>query len=75
MPRVTGIQPPDATHRQIKVLKGSLKALWFYEEPSATDEPLFHLRHHYRLYEELFEDMVFKEPWFERFFVEPEMMP
>jgi len=26
----------------------------------------------YRFFEELFKDMFFKEPWFERFFVEPE---
>jgi len=38
----------------------------FYKEPSPTGEPFFRLRHLYRF---------FKEPWFERFFVEPEMVP
>jgi len=37
---------------------GALKALWFYEEPSPTGEPFFHLRPHYRLFEELFKEMV-----------------
>jgi len=31
------------------------------------------LSHHYRFFEELFKGMVL-EPWFERFFVEPEML-
>jgi len=43
------------------------KALWFYEEPSPTEEPFFHLR--------LFKEMVLKEPWFQRFSVEPQMVP
>jgi len=42
------------------------KAFGFYKEPSPTEEPFFHLRHLYRFFE---------EPWFERFFVEPEMVP
>jgi len=52
------------------------KALWFYEEPSSTEEPLFFfwgifigtLKNYLRKW-------FFKEPWFERFFVEPEMVP
>jgi len=32
------------------------------------------LRHLYRLFKELFKEIIFKEPWFERFFVEPEMV-
>jgi len=48
--------------------------LWFYEEPSPTEEPFFCLRDLYRFFEELFKEMVLKEPWFERFFVEPDMV-
>jgi len=32
--------------------------LWFYEEPSPTEEYLFCLRHLYRFFEELFNEMV-----------------
>jgi len=39
----------------IRVLQ---EALWFYEEPSPTEEPFFQLRHHYRFFEELFQEMV-----------------
>jgi len=54
--------------RKVVVLKWFFKkALCFYEEPSPTEEPFCHLRHHYWLFEELFKEMFFKEPWFERF--------
>jgi len=36
------------------------KALWFYEEPSTTEEPFVegHLRHLYRFFKDLFKGMV-----------------
>jgi len=45
------------THRKIMVLKGFFKRT-LYEEPSPTGEPFFHLRHLYRFFEELFQEMV-----------------
>jgi len=32
--------------------------MWFYEEPSLTEEPFFRLRHHYKFFEWKFKEMV-----------------
>jgi len=52
-------------------LKGSL-----WNQKLYLKEPFFEgsLTHFYRLFKELFKEIVI-EPWFERFFVEPEMEP
>jgi len=104
-----------STHRKSMVLKRFLKRLGGSTK-NHHQLTLFHLRYLYRLYEELFKEMVpqrtlvwkvlwgtrngalknhvkvlwdtfigslknslkkwfFEEPWFERFFVEPEMVP
>jgi len=44
--------------RQYRTITVLQKALWFYEEPSTTEEPFFCLRHHYWFFEELFQEMV-----------------
>jgi len=52
-------------------LKGSLRNhKWCLEEPFVKGS----LRHLYRFFEELLRKWFFREPWFERFFVEPEMV-
>jgi len=58
--------------RKIMVL---LKDLWFYEEPSPTGEPFFVWGTFIGSLKNYLSKLFFKEPWFERFFVEPDMVP
>jgi len=71
----------DSLDTFIGSLKNYLRK-WFFKEPwfkggtrngaLKNNFLMVSLRHLYRFFEDLFKEM---EPWFERFFVEPEMVP